>query len=226
MNVDVVLSLRGLTQPPPRPYAVRVGGFGGADGLADELRRAGYGLLIDASHPFASRLAGNAAAAAARAGVPRLRVLRPPWQPAADDRWLDVDSLDDAARHLAGLGRRRVFLAVGQRGAAAFGGLDEISIVLRSLSPMPVSPIPGATVIVDGGPFTVDREARYFTEHRIDVLVARNSGGSTVEAKLVAARRLEIPVVMVRRPPQPEGDQVPDVDRALAWVAERIGSGP
>lgn len=216
-DYDVILSLRGVIDPVTRqPCAVRVGGFGGSAGLASELRRLNSPLLIDASHPFASAMAHNAAEAAKIARVPRLRLLRPPWQPAPGDRWYEVDDLAAAVTRVVELGRRRVFLSVGRMGASAFAGLPEIHLMVRTLTPEPT--ISGVCVIVGRGPFSVDAECRLLTEHRIELLVSRNSGGSATAAKLAAARGLGIPVVMVGRPTQPPGEVVPDVAGALRWV--------
>lgn len=218
-NYEVVLSLKGLTDTGQQPFPVRVGRFGGIVGLANELRSAGYRLLIDASHPFAIRLSQNAAAAAKVAEIPRLRLLRPPWQPMPSDRWFEVGSLPEAVVQVDSLKARRVFLSVGRLGAGAFADLRDVHFVMRSISPVPSPPI-AATVVVDRAPFTRDGELALFREHRVDLLVTRNSGGSATAAKLFAARCLGIPVVMVRRPSQPPGDRADDVDGALAWTEE------
>lgn len=221
---DAVLSLKGLTQPSEtRPFPVRVGGFGGVAGLVEELRTDGYQLLVDASHPFVTTLAYHAAEAAAIAGIPRLRLLRPPWPPTAADRWDQVDSLAAAATTVERLAPRRVFLSVGRIGASAFGEIDDVEFVVRSFSATSDPLVRRGVVIHDRGPFTVESEMQLLRDHRIDLVVTRNSGGSATEAKLVAARRLERPVVMVRRPVQPPGDQVPTVSGALAWVEDRAG---
>lgn len=214
----VTSSLAGRTREPLRPAgAVRVGGFGGVDGLVTYLRDERIEALVDATHPFAATMTANAAAACAATHVPRLVLRRPGWAAAPGDAWHRVASLGDAAALLARRRHRRVFLTTGRQGIAAFAGLDACWFLARSVEP------PGATVpsrlevLLDRGPFTLDGERRLMREHRIDVLVTKDSGGA--DAKLVAARELAVAVVMVDRPALPPGPVVPTPDDAAAWVA-------
>lgn len=224
-DVRVTASFAGRTRGTRElPCAVRVGGFGGVDGLVAALRDGGFDLLVDATHPFAARMPGNAAAAAERAGVPRLRVLRPPWRAGAGDRWDEVDDLEAAARRLGEVGARRVLLTVGRYDLGAFAGLpgeEGIRFVVRSIEVPEPLPLPGATVITARGPFTVAGEARLLAEHGIDTLVTKNSGADATAAKLAAARDAGVRVVMVRRPEPPSGPQVGTVDEAVSWVLSR-----
>jgi precorrin-6A/cobalt-precorrin-6A reductase len=216
----VVMSFAGRTtlgNPPAPPIQRRIGGFGGVQGLVAELRQRGYPLLVDATHPFATRMAQNAVAAARLAGVPRLRLLRPPWRPLPGACWYEVDDLDQAAKQLEGLGARRAFLSIGSNHLGAFASIDNVELVLRSIQPPAPGPEP-MTVILERGPFTVDAETALLRDQRIDVVVARNSGGPATEAKLTAAHRLSIPVIMVRRPEQPAGARVSTVHEALLWI--------
>jgi precorrin-6x reductase len=195
---------------------VRVGGFGGADGLADWLAAHRPRAVVDATHPFAARITASAASAAARHGTPLLRLHRPGWTPGPGDRWTYVDSLDDAARavHHAGT----VFLTTGRQGVGAFAALPG-RVLVRAVDP-PDEPLPaGAVLLLARGPFTVDEEAALMREHGVDVVVTKDSGGSMTQAKLVAARRLGLPVVLVRRPPLPAGvEVVTTVEEAVTWV--------
>jgi precorrin-6A/cobalt-precorrin-6A reductase len=215
----VVLSLAGRTNPDDLPVlpARRIGGFGGVQGLVTELRQRGHPLLVDATHPFAVGMAQNAVAAARRAGVPHVRLLRPPWQPAPGALWIDVAHLGEAATQLREFGAHRAFLSIGSRHLDAFVNIDDVELLLRSIEP-PASLPAHVTAILARGPFTVDDELALLRDQRIDVLVARNSGGRATQAKLEAARRLAIPVIMIRRPEQPAGAQVSTVDEALLWV--------
>jgi precorrin-6A/cobalt-precorrin-6A reductase len=216
----VVMSFAGRTNLgdlPPSPVQRRIGGFGGVQGLVAELQQRRYPLLIDATHPFAVRMAQNAAVAARMAGVPHVRLLRPPWRPLPGARWYEVDDLDQAAKHLEGLGVQRAFLSIGSSRVGAFAHLNNVELVLRSIEP-PSSTPEHVTVILDRGPFTVEAESALLREQRIDVIVARNSGGQATEAKLTAAHRLGIPVIMIRRPEQPAGAQASTVDEVVVWV--------
>ncbi|RWD72733.1 MAG: precorrin-6A/cobalt-precorrin-6A reductase, partial [Mesorhizobium sp.] len=119
-DFSVTLSLAGRTESPvAQGVPVRVGGFGGAAGLAAYLRQEKVDLLIDATHPYAARISANAAEAARQSGVPILALRRPGWEPVAGDHWTLVDSAAEAARAL-GRAPRRVFLAIGRQEAGVF----------------------------------------------------------------------------------------------------------
>ncbi len=215
-----ILSLAGRTRAPVAPpIPWRVGGFGGADGLAAWMRGEGIGALVDATHPFAARMKANAARAAAMAGVPRVAVLRPAWQAAEADRWTEVADMPAAFQAL-GHRHRRVFLSIGRQELAPFGPPHHY--LIRSIDPPDRTP-PDAVVIAARGPFTEDAERALLTAHRIDVLVTKNAGGEATSAKLAAARALGLPVVMVARPPPPEPPLVVDAAGALDWLAHQIG---
>lgn len=217
----VVTSLAGRVAQPALPDGeVRIGGFGGAAGLAEWLRRERVGAVIDATHPFAARISSAAVTASAEVGLPLLVVRRPGWTAEPGDDWRRVPSLDAAAETVAGLGER-VFLSTGRQSLAAFAGLDRQWFLVRSVDP-PDPPLPRRlSVVLDRGPFTVDGELALLRRYDIDVLVTKDSGGTMTAAKLHAARRLGLPVVMVDRPPTPPADQVESVEDALPWLVAR-----
>jgi precorrin-6A/cobalt-precorrin-6A reductase len=216
-GVATVASLAGATRAPAG-YAVpvRTGGFGGAAGLAAWLRANGSAALIDATHPFAARMQANAAEACAAAGVPRLRLLRPEWP--ARPGWIGVPSLPAAAAALpAGA---RVLLTSG-RAAAPFAGRADCRFWLRSIEPVA---LPAAMApIVARPPFAPADELALMRRLGITHLVAKNSGGDA--AKLDAAERLGVAVVMVARPARPPGPAVATAEEALLWLAAVLDRG-
>jgi len=216
---DALLSFAGVTRAPLLPpIAVRIGGFGGAEGLAAFLREGGFDLLIDATHPFAVQIKRNAAEAAAQAGVRRLVVLRQEWVAHAGDRWRQVADMAEAAKAL-GETPRRVLLTVGRKDLAPFVAAPRHQYVLRSVdAPGDAFVPPGAVVIAARGPFILADEIALLAAHRIDAIVTKNSGGDATVAKLEAARTLGIDVVMVRRPAAPKGEVVADVEQAWRWL--------
>ncbi|MGW9447962.1 cobalt-precorrin-6A reductase [Streptomyces sp. NPDC055632] len=219
-RVRVTSSLAGRVARPRLPEGeVRIGGFGGADGLAAWIGAHTVDAVIDATHPFAERISFHAARAAATAHVPLLALRRPGWVPEEGDDWRDVGSLAEAATALDGLGDR-VFLTTGRMGLAAFADRPEWFLV-RSVD-APEAPVPVRTeVLLDRGPFTLDGERELLRRHRIDVLVTKDSGGAATAPKLTAAREAGIPVVVVRRPPVPEGVPVATTpEEAAAWALE------
>ena len=211
-------SLAGAVAMPLLPEGdVRIGGFGGAEGLTAWLRDHRTDVVVDATHPFATGMTANAIAATEALHLPLLVLRRPGWMAGPGDRWHRVPDIAAAAALLPRLGER-VFLAIGSGGLAAFAHLPGW-FLLRAVDPPP-PPLPEQHVLLrDRGPFTADAERALLREHRIEVLVCRDSGGDLTAAKLVAARELGLPVVMVDRPPAPAVAVVATVEAAVAWLA-------
>ncbi|MEG4073654.1 cobalt-precorrin-6A reductase [Microcoleus sp. Pol14C2] len=223
-EIEVVSSLAGRTQQPftQKTGTVRIGGFGGAAGLAAFLLNSPIDLLIDATHPFAAQISANAAVAAAECNVPYLMLVRPAWERVEGDRWIEVASHSEAARALLGLSQR-VFLTIGRQELAAFAGLDAIWFLMRAIDPPALnSPIPNGKLLLARGPFSLEEERQLLLEYGIDTIVSKNSGGGATYAKIVAARELGIPVVMVQRPPIADVEQVADVEGAIAWLVKQL----
>ncbi|MFI7498650.1 cobalt-precorrin-6A reductase [Streptomyces sp. NPDC049687] len=218
-GVRVTSSLAGhVSRPGALEGDVRIGGFGGAPGLADWLREQAVDALVDATHPFAAGITANAADAATATGLPLVVLRRPGWLPGAGDRWHAVASLEAAADLLPGLGRR-VFLTTGRLGLAAFAHVEGVHFVVRSVEP-PAPPMPPDVRLLPArGPFTLADELALLREHRLDLVVTKDSGGVATSAKLAAARELGLPVVLVRRPPLPADVTVEaDVAGVLRWL--------
>ncbi|MCF6473810.1 cobalt-precorrin-6A reductase [Nonomuraea sp. MG754425] len=224
-GLHVVSSLAGRVSRPRLPVGeVREGGFGGAEGLAAWLLAEHIDALVDATHPFAARMSASAAAASAATGVPLLVLRRPGWREGPDDRWRRVASLHEAAALLTP--GARVFLTTGRRSLPLFTGLPGVWLLARSVDP-PEPPVPAHVhVLLDRGPYTVEGERALIRERRLDVLVTKDSGGELTTAKLTAARELGLPVVMVDRPPLPDGVRLTGtVAQAADWAADWAG-GP
>jgi len=218
-QIEVLTSLAGRTAvPAPVAGNVRRGGFGAAAGLAEFLRSERIDWLVDATHPFATRISEHAAAAAAATGIPRLVLLRASWTPQPGDRWIEVDDARAAAAVLPSLGRR-VWLTVGANDVATFSGLPETWFLVRRVDPPQAElPLSDHTLILGRAPFPLAGERALIERYRIEVLVCRASGGGATAAKLQAAREAGLPVVMIRRPPAPSGETVETARAALDWV--------
>ncbi|WP_295541261.1 cobalt-precorrin-6A reductase [uncultured Thiohalocapsa sp.] len=227
-DLRVVTSLAGRTSEPRRPAgALRVGGFGGVDGLAAYLAGGRIAAVIDATHPFAATMGDHAAQACADLGLPLLRLERPAWAPVPGDRWEPVNDWYGAVVALRMLGARRVLLAVGRQALAPFALLDDVWFLVRCVSPP--SPLPAfahAELLLDRGPFDLDAERMLLEAHNIDCIVCKNSGGSASAAKLQAARERGIPVVMRERPPRPALPAAADVAAALVWLRDVLAPQP
>ena len=213
---EATISLAGRTlQPRSLPLPVRMGGFGGAEGLARYLSEEGIDLLIDATHPFANRISANAAQAATLTGTPLFALRRPGWQRQPGDRWTGVGDLEAAVDAL-GDTPRRVFLAIGRQEAHVVNRAPQHAYLVRSVDPVePPLTVPQANYILATGPFSEEDERALLAAHRIDVIVTKNSGGTATYGKLAAARALGIEVVMVERLHPPEVAAVATVTDAL-----------
>ena len=220
-GVPVISSLAGRVAAPRLPEGeVRVGGFGGPEALARWLGEQGIAAVVDATHPFAERISRSAAAAAAEARVPLVRLERPGWRERPGDDWHWVDGTAAAAAAIPGRGRR-VFLTTGRQGLAAFAGVPGAWFLVRCIDP-PDPPLPRACeLLLERGPYTLAGELELIDRHRIDLLVTKDSGGALTSAKLDAARARGVPVIVVRRPARPAAPTVADVASALAWLGER-----
>jgi precorrin-6A/cobalt-precorrin-6A reductase len=218
----VVSSLAGRVLSPRLPVGeVRVGGFGGAAGLAEYLVSERISAVVDATHPFAEQITANAVAAAGSTGTPLLLLRRPPWVSEPGDHWTSVSDLRSAATALADFGPdARVLLTVGRQGVHAFAASTQ-QFWLRAVDP-PADPLPARLdVILDRGPFTLEAELLLLHKLSIDVLVTKNSGGVMTVAKLTAARRLGLPLIIVERPSLPvDAPAVVDVPAVLSWIRE------
>lgn len=221
-RLDVITSLAGRLPPPRRiAGALRIGGFGGIDGLRDYLQRAKIDCVIDATHPFAATISAHAAAACAATGTPRLLLLRPPWVAQPGDCW-HVAADFTAAAEAVGAMARRAFLTIGPGELAAFAGVRNVRFLVRLIQP-PADPLPlnDYAVVVGRPPFPLEAERALLARERIDTLVTKQSGGPT-EAKLTAARALGLRVVIIDRPEKPAGPRVATVAEALDWLAARL----
>ncbi|MCY7272489.1 MAG: cobalt-precorrin-6A reductase [Phormidesmis sp. CAN_BIN44] len=222
-NIEIITSLAGRTQTPMAiAGSVRVGGFGGATGLSDYLRDRQIDYLIDATHPFAAEISRNATIATRAVGIPHLMLVRPAWEKMPYDRWIEVESIEAAALALK-QSAKRVFLTIGRQQLAPFARLQSVWFLMRSIDP-PSSDIalPNGITVLDRAPFTIEQEKKLILDHAIDTIVSKNSGGNATYAKIVAARELEIPIVMVQRSPTPPVGQVADVEGAIDWLLDRL----
>lgn len=223
-RLETVTSLAGLTRlPNVGSGRVRRGGFGGPDGLAAFLTEEGYAGLVDATHPFAAEIARHAAEAAEKAGVPRVKLLRPAFARTPADRFVPVPDIRAAADALPQ--GARVFLAAGRRELAPFVARPDLWCLVRMIEPPAAGEaLPAGELILGRPPADPEAEAALMREHRIEWIVSKDSGGRA-GAKIEAARRLGLPVVLVERPQPPAGEIVASVDAVIAWIEAHLQPG-
>ncbi len=217
------VSLAGRTAAPAaQPLAMRVGGFGGADGLARWLTKENIAAVIDATHPYAARISANAVNACARLKLPLGSIVRPPWTEAPGDRWRKAESVRAAAGLLATEEQpRRVFLSVGRLELAAFAAAPQHDYLARTIDAPEIGGAlpPRIRFMLLRGPFDTASEAALLAAERIDLIVSKNSGGPATYGKIEAARHAGLPVLMVGRPEKPHGHVLGSPEEAMSWLA-------
>ncbi len=213
-----MISLAGHTSDP-RPLLLpsRIGGFGGIAGLREYLVEEGVVAVIDATHPFAAIMPYHAEAACKAEGVPLLAIRRESWRPQAGDRWRSVPDIGAAVEAL-GTEPQRVFLTIGRLELPQFFAAPQHRYLIRVIEPVGELPLPHAKVLQQRGPFEAEAEERLMHREGTQILVSKNAGGPMTLGKLVAARRLGLPVVMVERPPKPDVEYVTHIDQVLPWL--------
>ena len=218
-DLAVTLSLAGRTAlPVPHAVPVRMGGFGGAAGLAEYLAANEIDALIDATHPYASIISANAVEAARRTGVAFMALRRPPWIKVAGDRWTEVNDTAAAADAI-GANLRRVFVALGRNDLVPFTAAPQHFYLFRSVDPIdPPLPLPQATYVTARGPFSEADDQALMQAHGVECVIAKNSGGNAAYGKIAAARDLGIEVILVRRPVAPAAPAVETIDGATEWL--------
>jgi len=221
-DVTVITSLAGATRSAPKiPGQVRVGGFGGADGLADYLLGESIGAVIDATHPFATQITDHAVQACRNADVGYLRLDRPEWVVPSDTDVIFVPDAAQAAR-LVARSSSSAFLTIGRKDLAAFESLGKAKLLIRAIeAPDPALKFDNATFVTARPPFTLDDEIALMEAHQIDTLVTKASGGEATRAKLDAAAKIGARIILLRRPPPPDGERVFSVGEAVAWLDQR-----
>ncbi|MGO8954170.1 MAG: cobalt-precorrin-6A reductase [Rhodomicrobium sp.] len=215
---EATLSLAGRPATPrAQPIAVRTGGFGGVEGLVRYLREERIDVLIDATHPFAAQMSRNAIAAASIAGTPLLAVERPAWERQPGDSWTIVP---DMASAVAALGEKpRIVFTVGSLAVPELLAAPQHTYIVRLIDmPAMASGLPNIKFVQGRGPFTAGDDIRLFRCRRIEVVLAKNSGGHATASKIQAARALKLPVIMVERPFVPPRSAVPAAEYAMIWL--------
>ncbi|WP_188062553.1 cobalt-precorrin-6A reductase [Sphingobium sp. KCTC 72723] len=225
-DMPTTLSYAGRTDHPrAQPVPVRVGGFGGVEGLARHLRDHRITHLVDATHPFAAQMSANAVEAARIAAVPLIALTRPAWRAQPGDRWTHVPDIAGAVAALAGP-PRRVMLALGRMHVDAFAAQPQHHYLLRFVDPPATPPVlPDHSLIVDRGPFNVEGDSALMQAHGIELVLCKNAGGTGAQAKLLAARALDLPVILIDRPVLPPRDEVHSPHAVLRWLGHAADRG-
>jgi precorrin-6A/cobalt-precorrin-6A reductase len=222
-QIEVISSLAGRTKKPAALVGqVRIGGFGGAEGLANYLQQNSINILIDATHPCAGQITHNGAIASHVANIPHLMLVRPQWERVTGDEWIEVESVEAAAKAIPE-SVNRIFITSGRQQLEPFLQRSHIYpetwYLMRSIDPPDIE-LPNSKMLLDRGPFSLEQERKLLRDYQIQAIVSKNSGGDATYAKIIAARELEIPIVMVQRPARPEGEKVTSIEEAIAWLQQ------
>ena len=219
-DMEGLVSLAGRTNAPlSHDLPLRIGGFGGVDGLIRYLTASKISHVIDATHPFAAEISLNAQKASDFLGLPFLTFTRQPWRPVPGDRWVEVQDMVSAITAL-GVAPQRVFLGVGRQAAANFRHAPQHSYLLRIIDPPQNKELPlQGEIIVGRGPFALKDELALLQEHKINVVVSKNSGGEIGYTKIVAARELGLEVIMISPPKYQSKSVAYDYDTVMKFLA-------
>lgn len=221
---EVIASLAGATADPAAyPCPTRIGGFGGAAGLAAYLTAEGIEALVDATHPFAETITGNAVAAARSAGVPYLRLERPGWSPGGAAMWREVADLETAAA--APPPGARALLAIGVQGLAPFAARRDVWWLARVIQrPRDAPDFARGAYLEARPPYRLEAEQALMRAQRITHLIAKNSGGPSGWPKIAAAAALGVETVLIRRPAAPDAPVVDTIDAVMDWLDQLFGA--
>lgn len=217
-GLKLVYSLAGVTKLPNIPNCeTRIGGFGGTEGFVQYLTEKNIDRVIDATHPYATRMASHAVSACNECNIPRIKLVRPAWTPVPGDDWRGVANASEAAELVPKISKR-VFLATGRKDLLAFEKLSGIWFLLRLVDvPETSISLTNYQLILGRGPFPLEEEISLLQAHKIGVVVLKNSGGSTY-AKIEAARTLGLPAIIIDRPKRPEGLIVESIEDVVSWL--------
>lgn len=218
-RVEVVVSYAGVTgQQPDLPCEVRVGGFGGAPGLIAYLQDNGFTHLIDATHPFAEQISQHAYIAANSLNLSYCVLSREEWLPRAGDRWLEVNSMAEAAEQVGELGYKTL-MTIGVQELGAFAGLEDVELVVRLMSEPPEDlGLARYETVISRPPYDLEAERALLRDKKIRLLVTKNSGGNATKAKLDAARLEGAAVIMINRPPREPAEYLHTPMQAIQWL--------
>lgn len=224
---EPTLSLAGRTASPrAQPLPVRSGGFGGVAGLETWLRDNEIAAVVDATHPYAAQISAHAVAACTTLSTPLASIVRAPWLREPDDKWIEVDTAQ-AAAHALGDKPARVFLSLGRQELGAFAAAPQHAYIARTVDPPDnIALPPDIHFVHERGPFDAINEEAFLARENIALIVSKNSGGEATYAKIAAARRLKLPVVMIARPVKPAGIPLDSADAALHWLETRLTHDP
>lgn len=225
-GIDAIFSYAGRTENPvAQPLPTRLGGYGGINGLADYIIDAQITHVVDATHPFATQISRNAVEACTMTQTPLIAHERREWLAQPGDDWQHVPDTQSAVAALPA-NPARIFLAIGKQTLPAFAAQPQHFYLLRLVdAPGAALPMPNAEVILDRGPFTVESDMALMRSHAITHIVAKNSGGTGALAKLEAARRLHLPVILIARPAIADRPMARTLNAVMDWLdhSARLG---
>lgn len=222
-RLDTIYSLAGRTKPIRELKAtVRIGGFGGGHGLAAFIKEKCIDFLIDATHPYAAIISENAYDACQATGTPRLKLVRPPWNLPPGAKFLEAEDMAEALQLLSKFAKR-VLVTTGQSNLDILADFQDIHFVVRVME-QPIEPLAegNITLLISRPPYQLDDELALMAEHKIDALLAKQSGGEGTVAKITAAIRNRIPIAFLRRPLPEPGEVADSESEALLWLESQV----
>ncbi|WP_419901258.1 cobalt-precorrin-6A reductase [Kiloniella sp.] len=223
-QLEVITSRAGVTKKRKTVAGQeRVGGFGGIDGLKHYLRDKQISAVVDATHPFAQAMTAHAFQACTDLNIPHVILSRPTWIETDADRWINVEDIEGALNHLRSCKKPwHAFITTGQKELEAFTNIPHHKYLARMIEQPELSPLPtNIKILFERGPFSLANEIKLLQEHSIDIIISKNSGGEATAAKLQAARKCHIPVLMISRPELPPANVAESPELARKWLSNQ-----
>ena len=174
----------------------------------------GADLCIDATHPYAVEATKNIKAAAEKAGVEYLRLLRPASP--LPENCLVFESAKQAAEALAAK-EGNLLLATGAKELAQFAAIPperlypRVLPTLESIAACEAANIPHRNIIAMQGPFSFALNQAMMEQFHIRWLVTKDGGAAGgFDEKAAAASAAGAQLVVIRRPPE-QGETASEV---------------
>ncbi len=222
-GIGVTYSIAGLVRQADLPCKLVSGGFSQFGGLENYIRLNHIHAVLDATHPFAQKISKTVVMVAKQRGIPCWRFIRPEWQAVGADRWSLFPS--DRKLQLRLNNYQSVFLTIGQLDQSWLEFLQRFAgTVLWRTAVAPKTKFTSKIKWIEGiAPFSLEDEITLMKRHNIDCLVTKNSGGDKTYAKLQAARKLGIDVLMLERPKLTQADvEFNELDVCKSFIIDAL----
>ena len=218
-NLEYIISYAGVVEEVyKKKFKKRVGGFGGKIGIFNFIKQNKITHVIDASHPFSQKISLNTYNVCKSYNIPIITYTRKPWFERKNDNWIKVGDFNESADYLKGEAKN-VFLAIGKKNLQVFKKYPQHCYLLRVINNQDINNLfPNQKCIAYNSKLNVEEEIKILKKYKIEVIVSKNSGGNLAYNKIIAARKLKIPVVIISRPKSLRSKKIYTLESLLEWL--------